>query len=129
MWRSIQLRAGLTAAFLALSIIFLVPTLVDPLPKWWTKFLPTEKINLGLDLRGGMHLLLEVETQKAVESALDKYASDIKDTLAKKEIPFQQVERNSAGKISVLLADAKANDRFNQIRSDQFANLKVASFL
>ncbi|MCX5916190.1 MAG: protein translocase subunit SecD, partial [Deltaproteobacteria bacterium] len=59
MWRSIQLRAGLIVAFLALSLIFLVPTLVDPLPKWWTKFLPTEKINLGLDLRGGMHLLLE----------------------------------------------------------------------
>lgn len=73
--------------------------------------------------------MLEVEVQKAVESAMDKYASDIKDTLAKKEIPFQQAERNSAGKISILLADAKANDRFNQIRSDQFANLKVASFV
>jgi preprotein translocase subunit SecD len=128
MWRSIQLRAGLIVAFLALSIIFLVPTLVDPLPKWWTKFLPSEKINLGLDLRGGMHLLLEVETQKAVESALDKYASDIKDALAKKEIPARQVERTPDGKISVVLPDAKANDRFSQIRADQYGNLKVASF-
>src|SRR4030043_486929 len=129
MWRSIQWRAGLIVFFLALSILFRVPPLIDPLPKWWTKVLPTEKIHLGLDLRGGMHLLLEVEVQKAVESAMDKYASEIKDTLAKKDIPFQQVERTSAGKISVLLADSKANDRFNQIRSDQFANLKVASFL
>ncbi len=50
--------------------------------------LPTEKIHLGLDLRGGMHLLLEVEVQKAVESALDKYASDLKESLTKKGIPF-----------------------------------------
>ncbi len=128
MWRSIQLRAGFTAAFLALSIIYLIPTLVDPLPKWWTKFLPTEKINLGLDLRGGMYLLLEVETQKAVESALDKYASEIKDALAKKDIPFKQVERISDGKISIVLPDSKANDRFSQIRSDQYGHLKVASF-
>ena len=128
MWRSIQLRAGLTFALLALSIIFLVPTLVDPLPKWWTKFLPTEKLNLGLDLRGGMHLLLEVETQKAVDSALDKYASEIKDALAKKEIPARKVERTLEGKISVILADAKANDRFSQMRADQYGNLKVASF-
>jgi len=128
MWRSIQWRAGLTAAFLALSIIFLIPTLVDPLPKWWTKFLPTEKINLGLDLRGGMHLLLEVETQKAVESALDKYASEIKDVLAKKDIPARQVERTPDGKISIVLPDAKANDRFSQVRADQYGNLKVASF-
>ena len=129
MRRSIQWRAGLIIFFLALSILFLIPTLVDPLPKWWTKILPTEKINLGLDLRGGMHLLLEVEVQKAVESATEKYASEIKDTLTKKDIAFQQVERTLDGKISVLLKDAKSNDRFNQIRSDQYANLKVASFL
>jgi len=128
MWRSIQWRAGLTAAFLALSVIFLVPTLVDPLPKWWTKFLPTEKINLGLDLRGGMHLLLEVETQKAVDSALDKYASEMKDVLVKKEIPVRQVERTAEGKISVVLPDAKANDRFSQIRADHYGNFRVASF-
>jgi preprotein translocase subunit SecD len=128
MWRSIQWRVGLTLAFLALSIIFLIPTLVDPLPKWWTKFLPTEKINLGLDLRGGMHLLLEVETQKAVESAMDKYASEIKEALAKKDIPVKQVERTPDGRISVLLPDSKANDRFSQVRADQFGNLTVVSF-
>jgi preprotein translocase subunit SecD len=90
--------------------------------------LPAEKINLGLDLRGGMHLLLEVETQKAVESALDKYASEIKDALAKKDIPARQVERTPDGKISITLLDAKANDRFSQVRADQYGNLRVASF-
>ncbi|MGA2954901.1 MAG: protein translocase subunit SecD [Thermodesulfobacteriota bacterium] len=128
MWRSIQWRAGLIVFFLALSILFLVPSLVDSLPKWWGKVLPTEKIHLGLDLRGGMYLLLEVETQKAVDSAMDKYASDIKDTLAKKDIPFIKVERAPDGKISVILPDSKANDRFTQIRSDQYGNLKAASF-
>ncbi len=128
MWRSIQLRAGLIVLFLALSILFLIPSLIDPLPTWWTKVMPSEKIHLGLDLRGGMHLLLEVEVQKAVESALDKYASDIKDTLTKKDIPFNQVERTPDGKISIILPDSKVNDRFSQIRSDQYSNLKVASF-
>jgi preprotein translocase subunit SecD len=127
MWRSIQWRVGLIVFFLALSIIFLIPSLVDSLPKWWTKVLPNEKIHLGLDLRGGMHLLLEVETQKAVDSAMDKYASDIKETLAKKDVPFKQVERTADGKVSILLPDSKANDRFSQIRADQYANLKVAS--
>ena len=128
MWRSIQWRVGLIVFFLALSLIFLVPTLVGSLPKWWTKVLPTEKIHLGLDLRGGMYLLLEVETEKAVDSSMDKYASDIKDTLAKKEIPVNQVERTPDGKIFISLPDSKANDRFNQIRSDQYGELRVASF-
>ncbi len=128
MLRSIQWRAGLIICFLALSILFLVPTLVEPLPNWWGKVLPTEKIHLGLDLRGGMHLLLEVETRKAVDSAMERYASDIKDTLSKKNIAFEQVERTPDGKISILLPDSKANDLFSQIRSDQYSNLKVASF-
>ncbi len=126
--RSIQWRVGLIILFLALSIVFLVPTLVEPLPQWWTKIFPSDKIHLGLDLRGGMHLLLEVETQKAVDSAMDKYASDIKDTLAKKDITAKQVERTPDGKILIVLPDSKANDRFTQVRSDQYGNLKVASF-
>ncbi len=128
MRRSIQWRAGLIIVFLALSILFLVPTFVESLPSWWSKVLPTEKIHLGLDLRGGTHLLLEVQVQKAAESAMDKYASDIKDTLAKKSIAFEKVERTPDGKVLVALPDSKANERFSTLRSDQYANLKVASF-
>ena len=45
------------------TIIYLVPTLK---PGVW----PHKKINLGLDLQGGMHLILEVDARKAVESTL-----------------------------------------------------------
>ena len=39
--------------------------------------LPLEKkINLGLDLQGGMHLVLEVQTEKAVEAGLDRRGDD-----------------------------------------------------
>jgi len=128
MRRSIQWRAGLIVFFLVLSILFLVPTLVDPLPKWWTKILPTEKIHLGLDLRGGMHLLLEVEVAKAVDSALDKYASEIKEVLSKKNIPFERVDRTGDAQISILLPNSKANDQFSQVRSEQYAHLGVSLF-
>ncbi len=128
MWRSIQWRVGLIVFFLALSFIFLFPSLYQPLPKWWGKVFPTEKINLGLDLRGGMHLLLEVEVRKAVDSSLEKYASDIKDSLTKKNIPFGKAERTADGKIAVVLADSKANDQFSQLRADQYSNLRAASF-
>lgn len=128
MQRSIQWRAGLILFFLVLSIIFLVPTLVEPLPNWWKKILPTEKIHLGLDLRGGMHLLLEVEVAKAVDSALDKYASEIKEVLIKKNIPFDRVDRTGDAKISILLPNSKANDQFSQVRSEQYAHLGVSLF-
>ena len=37
-----------------------------------------DKIALGLDLQGGMHLVLEVQTEKAVEASLERIAYDIK---------------------------------------------------
>ena len=90
--------------------------------------LPSEKIHLGLDLQGGMYLLLEVEAKKAVESTMGKYARDIKDALAEKHIPFHQVERTPDGRIMVVLPDRQANVLFSQIHSDQYSNLKVVSF-
>ncbi len=128
MWRSIYIRAGLIVLFLIVSVVLIIPTIWSPLPKWWTSVLPGDKINLGLDLRGGMHLLLEVEVEKAVDSALDKYASEIKETLTKKNLVFSKSERTPDRKISVVLSDSKSSDLFSQMRGDQYGNLKVAAF-
>ena len=37
-----------------------------------------DKISLGLDLQGGMHLVLEVKVEKAVEASLERLADEIK---------------------------------------------------
>ena len=37
------------------------------IPDWWTDFLPSDEIHLGLDLQGGSHLVLEVKVDKAIE--------------------------------------------------------------
>jgi preprotein translocase subunit SecD len=128
MSRSIKWRVRLVVFFLALSILFVIPTLVSSLPEWWMKVFPSEKIHLGLDLQGGMYLLLEVEVQKAVDNAMDRYAADIKETLTHKDISFTQVEQTPVGRITVVLPDSQANDLFSQVRSDQYPNLNVASF-
>ena len=50
------------AVFICLFCIFyLIPTVFGKLPSWWSKIFPSERIHLGLDLQGGMHLILEVE--------------------------------------------------------------------
>ena len=48
---------------------------------------PLEKtINLGLDLQGGMHLVLGVDSEKAVESTVSRNLGDIKELLVQKNI-------------------------------------------
>lgn len=66
-----------------------------------------EKISLGLDLQGGMHLVLEVETEKAVEFSMEQKAEDIKHALADDDIEADRVFLNKdTNVIRVILVDA-----------------------
>lgn len=79
-------RAILVLAVLVVSFVYLVPSLVGNLPLWWSNVLPKDKVQLGLDLQGGMHLILEVESEKAVESQLGIFADDIKRALREEHV-------------------------------------------
>ena len=50
-----------------------------------------DKIALGLDLQGGMHLVLEVQTEKAVEASLERIADDIKREIEKEDYEIDRV--------------------------------------
>lgn len=66
-----------------------------------------EKIVLGLDLQGGMHLVLEVEVEKAVEATLERMADDIKHSLEQEDVEVERVTDHIENyEIRVVLADA-----------------------
>ena len=53
---------------------------------------PGEKISLGLDLRGGLHLVLEVQVDKAVEQYLERTAETVRKDLLAAGVPIVAVE-------------------------------------
>ncbi|NIQ91129.1 MAG: protein translocase subunit SecD, partial [Deltaproteobacteria bacterium] len=79
--KDLRWRAALVLAVFVVALVYLLPTLGKELPEWWVKFFPDKKINLGLDLQGGMHLVLEVETDKAVENTVERLAQEMKSEL------------------------------------------------
>jgi len=88
MFGSIKVRSVITLAIILIAVFYLVPTLTADLPEFWEKNLPKDRIHLGLDLQGGMHLVLEVEADKAIEATLERTAIDLKETLMDKRIRF-----------------------------------------
>lgn len=81
---------------LVAAVFFLPNTpLFKYMPEWWQKTMPNKGIILGLDLQGGLHLVFEVEGDKAVESSTDQYVRLIKDALTRKKIQAE-VKRNGA---------------------------------
>jgi preprotein translocase subunit SecD len=72
----------------------------------WFTFPLGERMNLGLDLQGGMHLVLEVEAEKAVDSATDRLVTEVSEGLAKLAIPNLEVRKVAHDQLVVSVADA-----------------------
>ena len=99
---------GLFVLFcVVLSLIVLAPTLLrESTPGLISKAF--DPIHLGLDLQGGMHLVLGVEVEKAVESRLDTLIDETELSLTEKDIVFKRVERRQGDRITVIVYDAAA---------------------
>ncbi len=74
----------------------------------WYLYPPQKTINLGLDLQGGIHMVLGVEAQKHVQSQTDRAAEDLKGALERKGIALKRVARDGEAAIAVELASAQA---------------------
>ncbi len=127
MTRSLQWRFLLILAVLIGAAIFLYPTFVKELPSWWPKFFPQDKIHLGLDLQGGMHLTFEVETDKAVESSAERMKNDLGNNLKKENIFYTYIERVQGNKIEVVLLNPDVKAKFDSYLKEQYTILKEAS--
>ena len=80
-----------TIAIIIFSVFFAFPSLFDlgdHLPNWWSK----NKLKLGLDLQGGSQLLLQVETEKAIQEKLAIQTEDIRTELLKADIQPQDLK-------------------------------------
>jgi preprotein translocase subunit SecD len=113
-------RISLIGIFVLLSFLYLTPTLVAKLPAWWSGLLPKDKIHLGLDLQGGTHLVMEVDTQKAVEGSLDLVATDLEDTLNSKNLRFKRISRNGSDKVSLLMYEKGTAETVQKIIKDKY---------
>src|SRR3712207_9246375 len=70
------------ALIILLGVVTALPNILTPkqlaaLPHWW----PTNRVSLGLDLRGGSHLVLEVDTQALLRERLTSLLGDARDRL------------------------------------------------
>ncbi len=123
MIRSLKIRGIIIALSIIFAIIYLVPSVTPNLPQFWKKIFPANKIHLGLDLQGGMHLILEVETDEALKANLDRYIDDFKETLKQNHIKFEKIIRKGLN-----LEIISPYNNITQIRgiiADQYKNFEI----
>lgn len=74
---------------------------------------PAQKINLGLDLQGGIHLVLQVVTEDAITIETDQEITRLQDQLKKKDITYKTIVKRKLGQLSVqgILSDQEGKLR------------------
>ncbi len=114
-------------AVIVVALIYLFPTIhmainkTDQLTVW-----PNKQINLGLDLQGGMHLVLEVETEKAVERQIETMTHEIKALLRTAHIKHSGVQHAGKNKITVTVKEEMV-EPFNEFLNKEYKELEVSS--
>ena len=122
---NLKLKIGLLFTVILFSIMTLVPSFYPGAPDWWKTYLAPQGLKLGLDLQGGMHLVLRVDLDKAVENSLELAASDLKEGLAEKNISAVQLDSPDPGQVIFTLPNTGAVDTINQVIKEDFPNLDI----
>jgi preprotein translocase subunit SecD len=79
-----------------------------------------EKIKLGLDLEGGMHLVFRVKTNDAIRKQTDNSVLQLKNLLKENSLKFEKVVRQGRNKIDVTGIAAEERDAIKEILGDYF---------
>lgn len=107
-------------AVVIVAIIYIIPTFK---PTVW----PYKKINLGLDLQGGMHLVMEVETEKAVESTIERLGQEIREAVRRARLQDVFVETKDGMQLTVEIADLNQEKEFQKLLDTEFRDLRMLS--
>ena len=120
---SLKLKLGLLVFLIVLSVVTIVPSFYSATPNWWKKYMAPEGLRLGLDLQGGMHLVLKVDLKKAEENSLELAANDLKDTLTEQSISAIRTPSPSAGTIIFTLPNTGSVDQVKKLVSEDFPDI------
>lgn len=122
---SLKLKLGLLAVIIIFSILAIVPSFYPGAPSWWKKYLAPEGLKLGLDLQGGVHMVLRVDLEEAAEKSLNMSAGQLKNALAEKDITAVLIDSGNPDQITFTLPNTGAVSTVQELIVDDFNNLDI----
>jgi preprotein translocase subunit SecD len=90
--------------------------LKETIPDW----LPDHRLNLGIDLQGGLHLVMGVDAQKAVEARTDRMADELSDGMKERGKPLAGISREPGKTELVIQLQNEADyETLREVAKDQ----------
>jgi len=91
----------------------------------WLSALGGAPMYLGLDLRGGVHFLMEVDVEGAVDNTEQRYVGDLRTILREAKIRYLTIRRSPGGGIDVKFRDELQRDEGRSVIAEELAQLKL----
>ena len=120
-----QLRAQ-TAIKQSLGTPYIVALNLAPATPGWLRKFGSEPMFLGLDLRGGVHFLMEVDMDAAISKAEDRYIAEIRTLLREEKVRYKTVARRVQGGILIHLRDTDEREKAQEILEEEFRDLALS---
>ncbi len=125
--KGLRWKFALMISLIILSVILVLPAFYKGTPQWFKKYVYSQGLKLGLDLQGGMNLILKVDVEKAIENATNLAARDLKDTMAEKHITLVRRKSQVPDQVVFALPNKSALDKVKQVLEENFPNLELVN--
>lgn len=93
-------------------------------PKWLQE-LGGKPMYMGLDLRGGVHFLMQVDIDAVAKQSDERFVSELRGSLREEKIRYRTISRDAAGGISAQFLSAEVKDEARDFIDDEFPDLAV----
>lgn len=103
------------------------PSVYNGIPDSFKWLIPPRGVSLGLDLQGGIHLVLEVEKDRAVEIAVDRAAKAMQDLLTAQGIAYETIERIGDVQVQLDVSEEGNVEEVAELIRDSFPSYFQAS--
>ncbi len=120
-------RISTALLVLVLAAIYLLPSLPNVRESSFSKFLPDARVNLGLDLMGGIYLTLGVDVDKAVENSLTQEGQNIRAVAKDKDILLPRPRYLPGEKLEFALTDASRKKDLDELLAKNFPQLNISA--
>ena len=127
----LSLKQILVILVVIFSITYSLPTFYNEVPNWLSS-INAKKMNLGLDLKGGVHFLMQVDLDEVINNKSRKFSNDIRSQLRKSKIRYKNFNFENNKIIINFSSDEnfqKAENLINSSYQNAFDIIKTESNL
>ncbi|WP_347356665.1 protein translocase subunit SecD [Bdellovibrio sp.] len=117
-WRTFVAVLGVAA-----SIVWVLPNLVNmDKMSWWPS---KQKLNYGLDIQGGLHLVMGVDVDGVVRESTTRLIASMKSEMTKETVPFTDVksEKPETGAVEIVTANAADKAKVEKFLTDKYSTV------